>query len=415
MSADTKGVSNSPAPSDPQETYADFWTEANAYLPNEGIITGLEVVPTTPASTSVKVQVGYLAIELDSVVGVVVRELETEFTVAIPDNTNGTYTLILGKENKDNYTFDIVAVSGASGLSTDPSIPEGGSPDVYYFELARVESNGLNITASEIVQDGVTTTNNGDNHIIGRTTAIRSDLAPVADDWSDIPGTLTYNAFDANLNVATANSSVDLTTTVKVGDKIRITQTTDGEKFGDIVFVSASSINVFLSPDYDFDNEAITNAQFSKKALPDDFPTTGRWEVRSSINQSVTGIRGITTEQTITSVTLPAGAFDIEFNGYLRMRDLTATTGTTMFIGQAEFRFKEGSTLLIELEHDEAEPSIVNNSQVLITRGASFRFRVYNAVPTTYNFTYQNGSSSNDVDIAQFTGILTVKSPYFQS
>lgn len=109
-------------------------------------------------------------------------------------------------------------------------------------------------------------------------------------DWTDADETWTYSSWDDTNGVSTAVFTVpsDATTKYTPGMRIKFTQPTDGDKYGIITKVDATTITAFINTDYDFDNEAITSPQYSTVDVPFGFDKNpDKWAVETVSSSSV--------------------------------------------------------------------------------------------------------------------------------
>ena len=109
--------------------------------------------------------------------------------------------------------------------------------------------------------------------------------------WISLAVTLTYSSADSPVFVA--NTSIDLTSYVSVGDRVRLTQTTT--KYFIVVAISSTTITLYGGTDYSLVNAAISSVAFSGQSRPIGFPyDADKWSVKvtdtadTSINNPVT-------------------------------------------------------------------------------------------------------------------------------
>jgi hypothetical protein len=105
---------------------------------------------------------------------------------------------------------------------------------------------------------------------INGSTVITSHDKILATGWIPAGETWTY------ASATTFTISGDKTDKYQKGDKIKFSQTTDGQKYMYIIGVSYSSPNTTITvtggSDYDLDNETISSPYFSKAENPQGFP-----------------------------------------------------------------------------------------------------------------------------------------------
>lgn len=186
MSQDILGINNYTNTAGTRNSMADLSVSNSILLTNEGVVSGLVVTQTSPASPAVNVSTGYALID-GGVHGRLVFKLNTAITgLAVPDTSADHHYLVALKIDITNATATIVVVEGSS--TTDPNLTEAGSPDVYYLVIARIihlSASGVDITTAEINQDGVTLTNNSTPEIVHRATGTTPNIlnAEAKNNW----------------------------------------------------------------------------------------------------------------------------------------------------------------------------------------------------------------------------------------
>lgn len=102
--------------------------------------------------------------------------------------------------------------------------------------------------------------------------------------WSPANATLTYASADSPTFVA--NTSVDLTSVISVGMKIKLTQTT--VKYFIVTAITSTTITLYGGTDYALVNEGSVNVQFSSMKAPFGFPMNpDKWTVTATFNTDV--------------------------------------------------------------------------------------------------------------------------------
>lgn len=98
--------------------------------------------------------------------------------------------------------------------------------------------------------------------------------------WSPANATLTYASADSPTFVA--NTSVDLTSVISVGMKIKLTQTT--VKYFIVTAITSTTITLYGGTDYTLANTTITLPYFSSMKAPFGFPLDkSKWTVRLEV------------------------------------------------------------------------------------------------------------------------------------
>lgn len=100
--------------------------------------------------------------------------------------------------------------------------------------------------------------------------------------WINWKDTLSYSSYTSNVKTGVINVGSNASQRYGVGMKVKFTQPTDGEKFGIITAVGASTITIYLGTSYDLDNEAISSLFVSMVKAPEGFPMSPLlWTVTS--------------------------------------------------------------------------------------------------------------------------------------
>lgn len=122
---------------------------------------------------------------------------------------------------------------------------------------------------------------NGEPHdaarILENENFLRDGVNEALNGWQTLTG-LTYAGADAP--TFTITTATDLTATVGVGMRIKLTQTTGGTKYFIITAITASLITVYGGTDYTLNNETITTPYFSNVKAPVGFPLNpNKWTI----------------------------------------------------------------------------------------------------------------------------------------
>jgi hypothetical protein len=307
------------------ETFVDFLATVAANYTNEGIIKGCEVRETDPQSSSVEVQPGKLVINLGSN-RVGVYEVTIAETVSIPDNSLNTQSLVLLKVNITDATQTLVALSGATGASTDPTLTE--SESARYLVLARVTGTGANIVNADITQDGATLTDNATPEIIGRRADItwkRTEAQPTFVSVDDPTGVIEYEG--------------DLSAYIQAGTRIRFDNNGNDIKGIASKDVSVSGGTTTITYLHEIDPGtngaltpiaagAITNFRYSNAKAPEGFPTqSSKWTLiqSSTTPETQANAVGSTYYNKGGSLSIPIGDWNLGYHGTFRITDSDAT------------------------------------------------------------------------------------------
>lgn len=144
-------------------------------------------------------------------------------------------------------------------------------------------------------------------------------------DWKDLGQTLTYTSADDPTYVATV-SGVDMTSTLSVGMKIRVSQSTGGTKYfiiTAILFSTDTTITLYGGTDYNLENEAISSPVYSSADSPYGFPKDPtKWTqiLTDTANRSQgTPSSGVWYNLGSLSLSIPIGAWHVSYNTNARL------------------------------------------------------------------------------------------------
>ncbi len=92
--------------------------------------------------------------------------------------------------------------------------------------------------------------------------------------WTATGESWTYASWTSGTRIGTITVPTDATTKYKAGDRIKITQSTGGTKYGIITKVAATLLTVFFPSGTTLNNEAITSPSYALAGVnPLNFPT----------------------------------------------------------------------------------------------------------------------------------------------
>ncbi len=145
--------------------------------------------------------------------------------------------------------------------------------------------------------------------------------------------TLSYSSADAPVFVV--STSDDLTDSVSVGMRLRISQATGGTKYFIVVAVTNSVITIYGGTDYSLTNETISSPVFSSAKAPVGFPLSPtKWTVETASSSDFT--QSSPTDGTwynATSLSIPIGSWNVSYYATLYLNKTTPTIldgGTTL-------------------------------------------------------------------------------------
>jgi len=137
------------------------------------------------------------------------------------------------------------------------------------------------------------------------------------DGWNSISATLTYSSADSPTFVATTSS--DLTGSIGVGSRIKLTQTT--VKYFIVTAITSSTITLYGGTDYTLANAAITSPYSSLIKTPIGFITDPlKWTVEftDTAQRSQTSPVANTWYNQSTSITIPIGAWRAYYTAHIQ-------------------------------------------------------------------------------------------------
>jgi hypothetical protein len=127
---------------------------------------------------------------------------------------------------------------------------------------------------------------------------------------------LTFSSADAPVFVA--STSDDLTSSVSVGMRLRVSQSTGGIKYFIVVAIGASTVTLYGGTDYVLENEAISDPVFSAAKAPLGFPLNPlKWSVIVSDASDYTTSNPTTTWYNANSIVVPIGAWTLSWKACL--------------------------------------------------------------------------------------------------
>lgn len=148
--------------------------------------------------------------------------------------------------------------------------------------------------------------------------------------WQTGPGTWTYSSADSPTFVLT--TSVDLSSFIGVGARIKLTQTT--VKYFIVTAISGTTITLYGGTDYTLTAAAITSPYFSIMKAPIGFPLDPtKWSVLVTDATQRSGAVSANTWTNVGStnaqITIPIGVWDVYVKASFQFDRTTAGTGDT--------------------------------------------------------------------------------------
>ena len=172
--------------------------------------------------------------------------------------------------------------------------------------------------------------------------------------WISARATLTYASASAPTFVC--NTSIDLTTRISVGMKIKLTQTTT--KYFFVTAITSTTITLYGGTDYVLANATISNIYYSMVKSPHGFPMNpNKWSVKviNNTNSSITNLQSPALFPNV-NITVPIGEWKFEISGTLNA-STTVTTTTTADIG-----------VTVQIVDSRIDPSFYPELKLMVAR-----------------------------------------------
>lgn len=235
-------------------------------------------------------------------------------------------TILVGGATKWKIMVSLVGTKNGSNLVfTTPTNFVANSTIVFVngkactrgVEYNEVGSNGITFTAGNapVSTDDLDVVYQEGSEPVGNAQTLgNQSLTQIASGWIPIEATFTYSSADAPTFVAT--TSIDLTTQISVGMKIKLNQTTD--KFFFVTAISSTTITLYGGTDYTLANATITLPYFSVQKAPLNFPLSpAKWtvEVSDNVSRYVTPTLNVWYKPTgsLLGIVIPIGSWNVEY------------------------------------------------------------------------------------------------------
>lgn len=138
--------------------------------------------------------------------------------------------------------------------------------------------------------------------------------------WTPAEETWAYSSYSASTRIGVITVPSDATTKYSPGMRVSFSQTTGGTKYGIIHAVSSTTLSVFMQSGKTLANETITTPVFSQYKAPFSFPLDPlNWQIITSDTSSDTQTITTAWQNTVVSLTLGAGVWDVKSQGLLRV------------------------------------------------------------------------------------------------
>lgn len=180
--------------------------------------------------------------------------------------------------------------------------------------------------------------------------------------WTATGESWTYASWTSGTRIGTITVPTDATTKYKAGDRIKITQTTGGTKYGIIVKVTSTVLTVFFPSGTTFNNEAITSPTYALAGVnPFGFPTDPTlWQLKYSSTSNAS--QGSPTANTwynlgSTSIAIGIGIWELSYEANIYE---TVITGPSMYATLSTSNNSESDPEFTSRNYINTNASILN-------------------------------------------------------
>lgn len=135
--------------------------------------------------------------------------------------------------------------------------------------------------------------------------------------WIAISATLSYTSWDSTNKTGVMGTTSDLSGSISVGTRGRISQATGGTKYYIVTAINTTTITGYFGTDYTLTNETVSSPCYSGIKAPYGFPLDPtKWTVTTTDTSSTTQtspVSGTWYNINSDSVTLPIGAWKVNY------------------------------------------------------------------------------------------------------
>lgn len=216
----------------------------------------------------------------------------------------------------DNFGTNLTSGTSASDTSSPVnSVPSIAAPFWVAFDATNINNHYetkliTSKTATNILHSALSYDHTTAEEV--RIVNPAAEFDALSTGWQTGPGTWTYSSADSPTFVLT--TSVDLSSFIGVGARIKLTQTT--EKFFIVTAISGTTITLYGGTDYTLTAAAITSPYFSIMKAPIGFPLDPtKWSVlvtdATQRSGAITGSTWTNIGSTNAQITIPIGVWDV--------------------------------------------------------------------------------------------------------
>lgn len=232
--------------------------------------------------------------------------------------------------HQNNFSTNLTSNTSA-GATTSPinSIPSSAAPFYIAFDANNINNHyEVRQITSKTGTDVLHAATSYD-HTTAETVSMivpAEEMDALSTGWQAAPGTWTYSSADSPTFVFT--TSIDMSSFIGVGARIKLTQTT--AKYFIVTAISGTTVTIYGGTDYTLANAAITSPFFSIMQAPVGFPLDpAKWtlEYKKTSDSTTASPTGGAWNNGSDSLAIHIGAWDVYYQAAMQIRR-TATTDT---------------------------------------------------------------------------------------
>ncbi len=231
----------------------------------------------------------------------------------------------------DNFGTNLTSGTSASD-TTSPvnSVPSIAAPFWVAFDATNINSHYetkliTSKTATNILHSALAYDHTTAEEI--RIVNPAAEFDALSTGWQTGPGTWTYSSADSPTFVLT--TSIDLSSFIGVGARIKLTQTT--AKYFIVTAISGTTITLYGGTDYTLTSDAITLPYFSIMKAPIGFPMSPlKWQAQTTdtSNQTqATASAGTWYNPGSLSLSIPIGAWNVSYQAVAQVYEPSNSAG----------------------------------------------------------------------------------------
>lgn len=234
--------------------------------------------------------------------------------------------------HQNNFGTNLTSNTNA-GDTTSPlnSIPTIAAPFSIAFDATNINGHYetktiTSKTATNVLHSALTYAHTTSEEV--RIVVDSSELDGLDTGWKTIPATLTFSSADAPIFVCT--TSIDLTSAIGVGMKIKLTHGGSEKKFF-VHAIDATTITLYGGTDFTLSATAITLPYYSQVKAPVGFPLDPtKWTVEvtdTTLREQATPTQNTWYNTGSLSISVPIGAWNLMYFAVKGIIDTGTSTG----------------------------------------------------------------------------------------